>query len=433
MEKKNAIEKRLEILIDQWNEFAQEDSTCLLRWLSTQDEARMIDVFLESENDAGKQTPDLFLVFDVNFDTPEKYSGALVQSLIEQYEASHKELAEDAISIDWQTPAIDSNKIEPDNFVNQVLSLKHHYSDLLEHLVIAFIPNSISNQKVFLQWLDTLLNTANACELKFMIVDDVSQPMFDDLEKNHPKLVKTINTELDMPGALLEIAQGASRGGPDYKFRCHFIALTNAAEKGDQVAARRAYTSALTVAKEQQWFQMQVVLHMTLGSTFLGAGKFNEALSCYREAEKASENAIQRDDPVGKKLLMQSRFAIGSAFIADGKFEHASEIYEATVPLPTELEEQLMVLECWRMASYCREQIEHYDKAWSCGLQALVVGEELDEETLKTSTLPYVSQGLLRIANVQKDNSGADDVMKKTKTLLGPNWQDSLEGAPEAQ
>ena len=427
--KKNAIENRIDSLTELWNEFAQDKEALLLRWLVGNDERQMIDVFLEVENEAEGTVPDLFLIFEMPFDNNEQYSDVLIESLEEQYQASKEELAKGEIDTGWYPPVMESETSPGRNFVNQCISLKKYYGSLMEHLVIVLLPESISNPEMFQQWLQVILQDESAAELRFMIVDYDSAPLYEDLAQAMSKLIKTIKPQLDMPGALTEIVQNVPGQGPDKKFRCHLVALTNAADKGDLDTARSASNAALMIAREQNWFQMQVVAHMALGATFLGAQKFADALSCYRDAGKASEDAIKEGDPAGKKLLMQSRLAGGSAFISDGQFENAAKVYELTVPLTQEIEDTLMTMECWRMAAYCHEQTKHYEQAWECGLLALSAGGEMDEDDRIASTLAYASQGLLRVAESRQDHSGANQIKEKTAALLGSNWQDSLQGA----
>ncbi len=427
--KKNAIEQRLDALIDSWNEFAQESTDgCLLRWMVTADEARMIDVFLESENESGGQTPDLFLVFDVPFETPEQYLASLVISFNEQYEASREILEEAGVDINWIFPESELKRNDFEWLIKRCQSFKEHYASILEHLVVVLIPESVSDVIIYEKWLRELLLTANNAALRFMIVDDIHSPVFSGLAQAYPDKVRTIIPNLDMPSALMELVQNVPGKGADYRFRCHLIALTNSAEKGDLAAAQQAYMSALTIAQKKEWLQMQVVAHMALGAALLGAAKFQEALIYYRKAEKVSEEAVKHNDPAGKKLLMQSRLACGAALISDGCFEDAAGLYEVTAPLALELKEQLMVLESWRMAGYCHEQNKQYSNAWNCILQALAAGEQMDAEERRVSTLPYALQALLRIAGCQQNQAGEKEIEEKAEMLLGPRWQDLLQG-----
>jgi uncharacterized protein involved in type VI secretion and phage assembly len=78
---KNAIERRLCVLIALWNEFAENPEARMLRWLVDQEEARMIDVFLEGQDEAGGDVPHLLIRFDEPFEDATTQRFSLVQSL----------------------------------------------------------------------------------------------------------------------------------------------------------------------------------------------------------------------------------------------------------------------------------------------------------------------------------------------------------------
>ena len=194
--KKNAIENRIDSLTELWNEFAQDKEALLLRWLVGNDERQMIDVFLEVENEAEGTVPDLFLIFEMPFENNEQYSNVLIESLDEQYQASKEELVKDGIDSGWYPPVMEPETSPGRNFVNQCVSLKKYYGSVMEHLVVTLLPESISNPEIFQQWLQVILQDESASELRFMIVDYESAPLYDDLAQAMPKWIKTIKPQI---------------------------------------------------------------------------------------------------------------------------------------------------------------------------------------------------------------------------------------------
>ena len=51
------------------------------------------------------------------------------------------------------------------------------------------------------------------------------------------------------------------------------------------------------------------------------------------------------------------------------------------------------------MASHCFEGVGRPDHAWAAGLRAVHIGEAMDADARRASTLPYVGQALLRLAD----------------------------------
>src|SRR5688572_9385551 len=102
---KNAIARRLDRLNDQWNEFAADDEARVLRWMICADELRVIEVFLQSEqDDRAGEIPDLFITLTDPFEDVVSYGTALRTSLVAQYEEARPELRADGMDDGWTPP-----------------------------------------------------------------------------------------------------------------------------------------------------------------------------------------------------------------------------------------------------------------------------------------------------------------------------------------
>ena len=111
--KKNAIEQRLDHIEALWNAFADKPDARLCRWLVSIDERRMIDVFLEVQNDESGSVPDLFIRFEEPFVDPAKYGLTLAESLQAKYDEIRDSLREDGMASDWRRPAPISSTSSP--------------------------------------------------------------------------------------------------------------------------------------------------------------------------------------------------------------------------------------------------------------------------------------------------------------------------------
>src|SRR6266511_2943863 len=96
--RKNAIEQRLDSIETLWNTFADMPDARLCRWLVGADERRMIDVFLEVQNDESGSVPDLFIRFDEPFVDPAGHGLVLAESLQKKYDEIRDGLREDGMA-----------------------------------------------------------------------------------------------------------------------------------------------------------------------------------------------------------------------------------------------------------------------------------------------------------------------------------------------
>jgi hypothetical protein len=426
--KKNAIEERVEELTTQWSDFAEDPEARMLRWLIEPDEARMIDVFVQVESDEAGETPDLFVRFTAPFEDPEQHGFQLVESLKEQYEENREELVEADVDATWQCPSFAKEESGVEAFVRCCLAFREHYQETMNHFVAVLSPDSISDPDAYQLWLAKLMRVAFPPNVRFIITDDVTAPGMEKLADTFPDRVTSVKADLDMPGAYSDLASSNDDGGPGTKFQSCFVELSNAASKGDLEGVRRWAKAALDIATEQKWLQMQVVVHMLVGGALLGANESKAAIDSYRHAGKAAARAKEEEDPAGSKLVVTTRMAEGSALFSDGQLAEAAKIYEETAPLAAEMEDHVLTIENWRMASYCYEQTKEPEAAWRCGQEALAVGELMEEDDRQTTTLPYVGQGLIRIAKRRRNRGLAKEVRQRMEALVGPDWEELVEG-----
>ncbi len=99
-----------------------------------------------------------------------------------------------------------------------------------------------------------------------------------------------------------------------------------------------------------------------------------------------------------------------------------------------EAKDQRATLDCWRLTSYCLEQSGKTKPAWDAGLKGFEVGKAMDARTRKTSTLPYLAEGLMRLTEQPALQGYGPRMEKQIVELLGPDWrpQNKAPNNPEA-
>ena len=422
--KKNAIEKRLDELTSLWNEFAENPEARLLRWVVVDsDSARMVDLFLELQNEEASDIPDLFIRFNEPFKDPDRYGFVLRQSLLEQYEDIREGIGEEDIAADWECPEVRLEDTGLLALLRACASLRKYYDGIMVHLVAVLSPQQVEDADGWKRWLETLAESQLSTNLRFMVIERHETRVLDQLSEAHSDRIVTLQPDLDMPGAYVELVREIPGSGPGFTFRRLFIALTSAASVGNLPAAQQAGQRALKIATDQGWPQMQTVIHMALGSAFFAAGDTAAALKSYRGANEAIAG---QDDPAAPKLDIQTRFAEAAMLIAEEEYEQAAEVYERIAPLAQEQEDHFALLESRRMAAYCRQQAGQYEQAWTEGHKALAAGELLDQATRADSTLSYVGQGLLQLIEERDYPKRSGDVRERMVELIGEDWEDKL-------
>lgn len=431
--KKNPIEQRIDYLSGLWNAFAKDPAPRLLRWRVDDDGVRMVELLIEMQNEEAGDLPDLFICFDTPFTDPQSYGFDLLKSLEDQYEESRKDIADTGAPADWHCPeprTKPKTKTEQDGaraFARACISFMEYHKDNMLALVLFLAPLEIPSKEEWNHFLCTLVKCGLPRTIRLTVIDHIERPALNELCKQEPELTRTITPELDMPGALEEIADGAQGVGPGNDFRKLFIKLSNLAAKGEVKQTEVLAAKALGIAKKQHWFDLQVAVYMVMGAMQLGKGAPGQALAVYRKAVKTASEADQAAHPLGKKLVVQTRFAEAAVLIGQENFNDAASLYESTVPFTRTPGDPLLELEAWRMAAYCHGMTDTPEDAIRCGKLALKAGALLEEALRTNSTLPYAGRHLISLINKYKpDEINEQQVRKQMVALVGEDWELNL-------
>jgi tetratricopeptide (TPR) repeat protein len=423
---KNPIEQRLDKVGKYWDEFFIAPQARLLRWLVNHDDRQMVELFNQLQTEEVGEAPDLFIRLETPFKDPLNYSIDLTRELQRQYEEVRSELATMDVPNQWIAPNPHPREPAIATFLQCCQSFQEYYRDLAANLALILVPTKVSSEQEWQNWLWSLLQCNPPSTVRFVVFDQLEHPTLEALCQKVQEKILTINPDLDVPGAMEEVANSSGdKNDPGTLFRQHFVAMSNAASKGHLERMTECANAAMHIAQQQNWPQMQFVIHMASGAAFLAANQIDQALSSYRQAHRIMEYS---EDPTAPKLLIQSYLAEGSALLSKNAFPEAAAVYYQAGILAERTQEFFMALEGWRMAGYCYEVEKQPKQAWQCGHQALNAGEKLDQENRVHSTLPYAGQGLLRIAKQYGRPYSANEVHQRMETLIGPPaWKQALQ------
>ncbi|EPX61055.1 hypothetical protein D187_001707 [Cystobacter fuscus DSM 2262] len=424
MVKKNAVERRLDVLHDQWTEFAQLPEARLLRWVVEPDEVRMVEAFLRKEEDERLgECPDLFLRLEEPFDEPARYGQTLCEALVRLAEESRAGLEQEGLS-GWRCPAVKGGMADEDVFLAACESLWRQYEHLCEHLVLVLMPTRGVDAAAWLEWLRRTVRKANAPHVRLVVLDDARTLALEPLAEWLSERVVTIPAKLDMGRALEELSREAGHvDTPGGQFRELFVRMGNAATRGDVGKVEALGAQAVAVAAEHGFHALGVTARFVMGGALLGAQRPREALAHYQQAEVAAGESAAKGEPEGPLLRLKARMAQGAARVMAQEYAQAAALYEETVPLAREVKDARMELECWRMASWCCEVQKESERALAHGQRAWEVGRAMDAGTRDTSTLPYVAEALVRLSHERRGPGAARAMEREVESVLGTDWR----------
>ena len=419
----NPVAQRLEQLADQWSDFADKPEARVLCWLVEPDEYAMVNAFVAAEDDerAG-QTKDVFVPLSAPF-VAGRYGEGLLSEFLEKAKALHAGL-DDASIPAWQPPPAAANAAEPLPFLRACESFIEHHK-LPGKLALVLTPSELSDGAAFCQWLGPLARTlSKSPKLRLVVLDDKQAPSLGALVQAQPECVVAVPAELDMPGARLEMSENAGNlDKPGGQFRHQFVQMTNALGKQDMVAAEKHAQAALDITSAEGWHALAVPIHLAMGASLAAAGKVEPANTRYLGAETSAAAGEKAGDAVCAKLKVQARFCRGSLLIQTAAWQPAAALYVETLPMAQALKEPGMVVDCYRLASFCLEQDKQYQPAWQQGLDGLAFAHTIEKGALASTTLPYLGESLSRLSKQKQFASSWKRLENELVALLGPEWR----------
>jgi tetratricopeptide (TPR) repeat protein len=426
---RNAIERRVDRLAEQWQAFAADPALRLLRWRAAADDLRMVDLFVDVQGEKLGTTPDVFVRLRPEFGDPSRYARDLLSAFLDQYDAARHELEAQGIAAGWQHPEAAVDETDPAFLVRVATSFQAYYADRMQCLVLVLAPGAVADDRAFAAWLIDLVQQGLPATLRLMVPDAADAPRLDGLDEMAPGLAVTIDPTLDMPGALEELARSEGAEGPAKLFRVNLTSIANAGAKGNLTAAERAAGRALEVARKEDWADQALVAHMALAAVYLSAGRADDAVGCYRKASIAADTVAAKGHPAAARLRVTAAMSEGAALVAAARWREAAAAFEHAAPLADAAGDPLLLLEAWRMAGWSHEQAGADRDAWRCGQQALAAGERLPAEQRGQSTLPWVGQMLLRLLDrYYRDDVHQAKVMRsRLDGAFGKGWERALE------
>jgi hypothetical protein len=428
--RKNAIEKRLDVLEDLWNGFAQNPGPRLCRWLVTPAESRMVEAFVEFQNEESSDVPDFFIRFNEPFEAPERYGFVLREALAAKYQEVRPRLLEEGVETNWQCPPLLANENDQAAFLRALDSFRAECGSS-ELLVAALLPTRIDDPAAWQGWIHKLIKTPAPAGVRYLVADSMESPALGKLAEKETVLVQTILPELNMPAAYLDLAKGDGRIHPGVLFRLNFLALTQAASTGNMAKIKELATAATGIAQKEGWKTMESVVQMTVASACLSARDVAGALAAYKAAGAVANQGARNGDPAAPKVILHAKLAEGSALISASQFRDAASVYEEAASMATQLNDPFLCMESWRMAAYCHEGDKNVEKSWRCGNLALDAAEKIKADDRPKSPLPHVGRGMLRVVG-RGNRELTEHVHRRMTALLGQDWKAAEEGGTAA-
>ena len=396
-----AISSRLQLLFDGYGAFASDPNARVLRWQLRADELRMAEAFIAGEQDerAG-QSGDLFFVLQQSFEDAARHGSMLVQEFATGYADARDELMGCGIEPDWRCPSRGDDERDIPLLLRTLIAFLEHHA-CSGKLVMVLRPQRVTDFDAYDGWLTRLAQHAPA-NIRGLVLDAPCDSAPAPGARSDTERIWVREPHLDMSGAMLELARGGGTDNPGGKARLLLVEMNQALAAGELDAARAIGQRAHAIAESLSWWHLVVPIQLSLGSALASHEAHEQAIACYRSAEKAATRC-QTEGPLdvrahAARLLLSCRMAHGAALIGKGDWNAAGQMFEDTAPLASALADPRAELDCHRLASLCLERQDRSADAIVAGQRGMEVARAMDADTRSHSTFAYLGEALMRLA-----------------------------------
>jgi tetratricopeptide (TPR) repeat protein len=413
----NPIEARLPLLYEQWESFVGDPEARVLRWLLRDDERRMLEAFLALEESEHGELPAWFMSFDTPVDN--RYGHELRRELDRRLRAMDQEFAELGLA-PWAGAASEATVSDIGLLMQTCAALLRHVGEHVETLVVLLWPRAVREPAQFVEWLRRAARVIPP-RVRFVVVDRAEAPLLDELDSER---VRSVSANLDMPGALEQLAAAApGRDSPGGRLREAFVAMSTALSRGDLEQARTHAEAATTIARAAGFDELEAAVAFALGGGLLGAGEGEHAAEQFRRAEQLAARAPESD--WGPSLRVKAQLGLAGAAFGEQAWSRAAHEYSTAGAWAGEQGDRSTQADALRMAAWSFEQAGDLEHAWATGLIALEVAEQMNEEALEHSTVPWLGELLLRLSADGSAFAGQRvGVSRRLARLLGGGWRE---------
>lgn len=431
----NPIQRELEKLNEQWEEFIS-SKLPILRWHFSADDTELAFGFIKTKEQMDEKNPELFIHLHSGFHAAETFSYALAEEMnqmiadgIADAELEEAESQSPATTVhDWATPNLSDCRTGYNALFRSCVHALNAFEEYIHYLVIIVTPTEVKNRDAYTEWWNKCCEINSRYRwpdnLKIVFFDIEKESPLAALAREKPQDMHSMDAPVDMNAAIQGVLKEADDGSPNAAFRNMTVELQKAVGKQDKPAMEKLSAAAIALAQEHHWLDMWVVTLLTRAAGYLGLQAYDLALADYRNAQIISAQGEQENVPGCNKLQLQARICEGTCLFSAGRFEEAANAYAQGAQLAETQQDSLMTLEGWRMASFCTERAGFKKIAWEYGMKALDTGSKMEEQERAHSTLPFLAQALLRLS----PNGDIDQHIKQRfNQLLGEDWQQRLE------
>lgn len=405
-----------------WNEKVGPDAEAVI-WELELDEVRMVEAFTVIEASEHGKIPSFFLDFKVPFLNHDQYGQALLNDWFERWEneEARKPLIDAGLLPDWEgdnfkgLPPEDSRLV----FLACMASFAATIHGIRGRLFLNLMPSSCQDAISFKQWITDCVDRLPP-NLGIMVYDLMQNRLFDDLSERDG--VISLCPQLNMQGALREIASAGDPSEPGVKFNICILNIGEALGKGDEESVHQWGKEAVKIGNGFGILSLQATGLVVYATALFQLKLFEEALELLKDAEKVAIEGKAMEDMTCKAILLQVYSMKASVYVFTKKYVDAVRCYELMVKEAEKQKNNMLGVEGYRlMAEMPLNSLSKVDRMTLLQL-GYELGLKIPAETQKYSSMLLICIRLYKYAEEFKNELLRDKVDDHAQAIWGSEW-----------
>lgn len=401
----------------------------LVRWLIKPEWARLFEGFLKLESTEHGSLPEVVIAMLTPFESEGTYAQQLIKDWAEGYENDKKttaRLADRKPAREWSPnfflhPSVAADDNE--RFFKLLASFEEEMVEKNRRLVVALYPRSIHHMEGFARWLAAILKTDLSNRLTFMVFDHIGEFYFDKIFEKDPGVTKTLHLNLDLDGAVRQIAKMGNPASPEVKFRECILEMGDALQKNSTSRLHQWGEKALSVTQQSGLKSLYASAHIVYGGMLFTLKDYRKIDGLLTNGLNIAKQGLKTGDAACRPLLIQFYGYTAASKQLQKKNTEAIEAYEKGGDAATEAGLPGMALMPYQQAyTLSRKGLPHrYEELLK---KAYATGRRLSPEEQGSGAFAAVAADYLQWQKTKQLWDEAAQTDEELKALLGEGWQE---------
>ncbi len=431
----NPIQQRMDGLVRDWTNAINLPSVKIVRIAAADDEYATIEDFFEYMLAINTNQEDLVFLLKSQFEDVETYSEHLlkeVEELVKTWNETEKPSGIVFEKIEW---VADYNLVEKENkaslFIKNMNALANYLipeKDVIMSLVLRMY---FVEAKEADQWLGDALKCGMEEHLRIGICDKQSEPVFDNVKSIYSKEVHNIVPNLDMDGAMEELAAMGDPTQAENVYRKHLTRLMNAVKKRNGKKVEEEAKKCLEIAsknlkEDNNWLLQIVMVYTILYNEQLGNKNYERGIYFAGKAIESAFFCLGRvPQEAAFRLVGQTHLGRGGLYLISGKMKEANADYKVAAEHFKSCKDHLMHCESLRLYAETAENMGEKEDALEGYLTAFQLIDVMDQDLVKGSTFPMIIKALYSFSG-RKQFLSDKKMEEKIVPIFGENWLEMI-------